>query len=154
MNRKKAILFGLTILIGVTCFLFWHKSNVESDYRGFRITTISVEKNKFVPISKKLVMQVTGQYLNKNEYHANVIIQAKTDSSLSIANWYLYEGPTVTPNQFGTPIINGASTHVLSKGTNIIKANTNYQVEQTKHNLVVVSNYTHGKYRLFYFTNR
>ena len=138
MNRKKAILFGLAILIGVTCFLFWHKSNVESDYRGFRITTIRVEKNKFVPISKKLVMQVT----------------AKTDSSLSIANWYLYEGPTVTPNQFGTPIINGASTHVLSKGTNIIKANTNYQVEQTKHNLVVVSNYTHGKYRLFYFTNR
>lgn len=107
-----------------------------------------------MPISKKLSLQVTGQHLKKNEYHANVIIQAKTDNSLSIANWHLYEGPSVTPNQFGTPIINGTSTHVLSKGTNIIKANTNYQVEQTKHNLVVVSNYTHGKYRLFYFTNR
>lgn len=56
-----------------------------------------------MPISKKLSLQVTGQHLKKNEYHANVIIQAKTDNSLSIANWHLYEGPSVTPNQFGTP---------------------------------------------------
>lgn len=150
-HKKIYATLTLICIIGILALSLIHKAHIDRLYRGFEIKTVEVSdvKNKITP---NMTIKKFKQYRKSNEYYAELTVDTANKMSLSLAHWYLLEGQSVQPNQFISDdlTINGRHDNILTKGTNVIKINT--QVDQgVRPNLVIVTNPDKGKYTKFMF---
>ncbi|AVK63503.1 hypothetical protein C5Z26_05025 [Lactobacillus sp. CBA3606] len=150
MRGKKLSLLLLPI-IAIAALLIVHKANVDQRYHNFSVNTVHIS-----PVANQLTPNVTlksfSQYRKKNHYYASLTVTATKKMPFTLDHWYLMEGTAIQPNQFLTDdlTINGMPSTNLSRGTNVIKVNT--QVDpQVQPNLVIVTNPAKGHYRKLVF---
>jgi len=148
---KHLWLIIVTVVIVTLTITLIHKRNVDAMYADFDVTSIHASKAPGEVIHHSIIKSFK-QYRTGNTYYANLVVHTTQTTTLSLANWYLLEGKQSQPNQFLSEnlTINGQTTNVLKKGTNVIHVNTNVD-KNISPNLVVVTNPYKGKYNKFIF---
>ncbi|QFQ90571.1 hypothetical protein [Lacticaseibacillus manihotivorans] len=150
MPTKRSLVI-ICAIIGVSAALCWHQHQVTVLYQGFAIHTRNVALHQSIALNDQQTLTLHHQGLTHGHFRATLTLHTRAASRLSLAHWYLYEGPNNQPNQFLDPTINGKVTHDLTPGTNRITVATNIAPHRPTYQLAIAINDKHGRYRILYF---